>query len=125
MHHRMSRRVQKSFDFTKITPGKSQIFFAHKKAIDLTTKTKINLVKANRFKPHGEYEYVKSGYREVGDIKYSIKDYNPNMPIRSKDFRAGLFLRLPITNMAYVRPASQQMLKKINKQKLIIEIVQE
>ena len=121
----MSRRVQKSFDFTKITPGKSQIFFAHKKAIDLTTKTKINLVKANRFKPHGEYEYVKSGYREVGDIKYSIKDYNPNMPIRSKDFRAGLFLRLPITNMAYVRPASQQMLKKINKQKLIIEIVQE
>jgi len=121
----MSRRVQKSFDFTKITPGKSQIFFAHKKAIDLTTKTKINLVKANRFKPHGEYEYVKSGYREVGDIKYSIKDYDLNKPIRNKDFRAGLFLRLPITNMVYVRPADKKMVEKITKKNLNIEVVNE
>ena len=121
----MSRRVQKSFDFTKITPGKSQIFFAHKKAIDTTTKTKIHLVKANRFKPHGDYEYVKASYRQVGDIKYSIKDYDPNKPIKHKDFRAGLFLRLPITNMVYVRPADKKMVEKITKKNLNIEVVNE
>lgn len=121
----MSRRVQKSFDFTKITPGKSQIFFAHKKAIDTTTKTKIHLVKANRFKPHGDYEYVKASYRQVGDIEYSIKDYDPNKPIKHKDFRAGLFLRLPITNMVYVRPADKKMVEKITKKNLNIEVVNE
>lgn len=121
----MSRRVQKSFDFTKIVPGESQIFFAHKKAIDLTTKTKINLVKANRFPPHGDYEYLKASYREVGDIKYSIKDHNPNKPVIGKDFRSGLFLRMPITNIVYVRPADKKMLEKISNKQLNIEVVNE
>lgn len=127
----MSRRVQKSFDFTKITPGKSQIFFAHKKAIDLTTKTKINLVKANRFQPQELDDNVpdkdkgKYGFRIIGDLKYQISGWNPNMPIQNKDFRAGLFLRLPITNMVYVRPADKKMVEKITKKNLNIEVVNE
>lgn len=129
----MSRRVQKAFDFSKITPGKSQIFFAHKKAIDLTTKTKINLVKANRFEIHEEsltfygnsspsYKY---GTRTVGDLKYEVVGYNPNKPINAKDFRAGLFLRLPITNIVYVRPADKKLLEKITKKNSNIEVVNE
>lgn len=128
----MSRRVQKSFDFTKITPGKSQIFFAHKKAIDLTTKTKIHLVKANRFMPHSSAApYVEEklkgavGFRKVGDVTYTISHWNPNIPIKNKDFRAGLFLRLPITNMVYVRPADKKMLEKISNKQLNIEVVNE
>ena len=127
----MSRRVQKSFDFSKITPGQSQIFFAHKKAIDLTTKSKINLTLANRFPPHRNNDNVpdkdrgKYGFRKVGDIEYDISNWNPNIPIRSKDFRAGLFLRMPITNMVYVRPSDKKMLQKISDKKLNIEVVEE
>lgn len=127
----MSRRVQKSFDFTKITPGQSQIFFAHKKAIDLITKTKINLVKANRFEPHetatatGGRDAGKHGYRKIGDLKYLIANWNPNIPIKNKDFRAGLFLRMPITNMVYVRPSDKKMLKKISEKKINIEVTDE
>ncbi len=128
----MSRRVQKSFDFTKIVPGESQIFFAHKKAIDLTTKTKINLVKANRF-PVTEIDLTDKraranahyGTRTVGDLKYKVEAYNPNKPVIGKDFRAGLFLRMPITNIVYVRPADKKMLEKISNKQLNIEVVNE
>lgn len=116
----MSRRVQKSFDFSKITIGKSQIFFAHKKAIDLTTETKINLVKPNRFPPHDTVDN-----RKVGDIEYTILYHNSPKPIKAKDFRAGLFLRMPITNMVYVRPSDKKMLNKISQTNLNIEVVDE
>jgi len=126
----MSRRISKTFDFSILTLGQSQVFFAHKKAIDLTTKTKIHLVKKNRFEPdefefggskdHGEY-----GYRWVGDIKYKVENYNPNKAISDKDFRAGLFLRMPITNIVYVRPADNNVLKKISENNLNIEIAEE
>lgn len=127
----MSRRVSKKFDFSKLTAGKSQIFFAHKKAIDLTTKTKINLVFKNRFPIHdlelsGEARANKQyGTRTVGDLKYKIEGYNPNKPVKNKDFRAGLFLRLPITNIVYVRPTDDKMIKKIVEKGLDIEVVNE
>jgi len=130
----MSRRISKTFNFSALTLGQSQVFFAHKKAIDLKAKpdnSRLTLI--NRFPAHetdnGEgvpdKDKGKNGFRKIGDLKYRISRWNPNIEIKDKDFRAGLFLRMPITNMVYVRPADNDMLKKISENNLNIEIAEE
>lgn len=128
----MSRRISKTFDFSILTLGQSQVFFAHKKAIDLKAKpdnSRLTLI--NRFPAHEIDEEVpdkdkgKYGFRKIGDLKYRISNWNPNIEIKDKDFRAGLFLRMPITNMVYVRPADDNMLKKIQEKDYKIEVTTE
>lgn len=121
----MSRRVSKDYDFSKLTFGKSCIYFIHKHAIDLDTKDK-NLIEKNRFEPQEDIELLdggkKNGMRSVGDVKYEIKGYDSNKPFNTA---AGIYMRLPIQRLTYVKPSDRDTLEKLKELKIPFNIKDE
>lgn len=140
-----SRKVTKSFDFSQLTLGKSNIFFAHKHAINPNKMGRCevcqhrgakyvlytnHITPKNFYKPHDiktTDNHLLCGVRNVGDIEYAVEGYDDLLMTEKslEELKPGLFLQLPITNMVYVKPANKAMLEKIKDKKLPIEIVNE
>lgn len=122
----LSRRVKKGFDFSKLTLGKSCIYFAHRKAIDTETKFN-NLVSKNSFPPSNvtnEWtedggKKFQSGTREVGDHIYEIAKY----PVGKKPkVKSGIYFRLPITKITYVLPSDETEIERLKELKIPINV---
>lgn len=146
-----SRRANKNFPFEKLTIGKSMIFFAHKKAIidgkfcpkfvfppngkdktdgkryvgdiSYSVRPKVDLTKkeVKEFKKV-LYSYL-SGKGERQQI-LPMKDLPTGKKIPIK-FESGLFMRLPITTITYVRPKDQAKLDELQKKNINFKIAEE
>jgi hypothetical protein len=139
----ISRRINKDFDFSLLTPGKSQIFFAHKKArfdderheyghpwkeIKPAERSRVTMLTPKNYYPPVEDismdKAIMKGNRVVGDLKYTV-EYDTKLDHSVSALKDGLFLRMPLTNIVYVRPADKKMLEKIKINNFDIEVVEE
>lgn len=139
----ISRRIQKDFDFSLLSPFESQIFFAHKKARfdDIRheyghpwketpegKRTRITmLTPKNYYSPVEDIvidNNLMTGNRVVGDLKYKIK-HDTTLDHTLKALQDGLFMHMYITNIVYVRPADSKLLEKFKTLNIDIEIVEE
>lgn len=138
----VSRRISKEFDLSILTPGKSQIFFAHKRArfddsrheyghpwkfVPPEDRTRITMLTPKNYYPPQEDITTKDKYmiggRVVGDLKYQVT-YDTTLDHSVSALGDGLFFRAYITNIVYVRPADAAKLQQLKELNIDFEIAE-